>query len=84
LPTDVVGIAQDGSLIRESEMALYGVFGGETLVGYALDGFPIYGSNPGAATDHCGGMMVGGQYRYYLSPERDSVINCFAGVPVTL
>lgn len=84
LPQDVVGIATDGSLIRNNEVALYTVFGSETLVGYALDGFPIYGVNAGAATDACGGMMVGGIYRYYLSTDREHIIHCFSGTPATL
>lgn len=84
LPTEVVGIAQDGSLIKTSEFALYGVFGQETIVGYALDGFPIYGTNPSVVTDQCGGVVEAGQYRYYLSAERENLLNCFAGVPVKL
>ncbi len=81
--TDVIGIATDGSLIRNDEVGAYGVFGGSTLVGYALDGFPIYGAS-GGKTDVCGGAMVGGQYRYVVSKERQTIINCFAGVPVNL
>lgn len=83
LPTDVIGIAKDGSLIRNNEVGAYGVFGASTLVGYALDGFPIYGSSD-AKADVCGGMMVSGQYRYVVSSGRDTIINCFAGVPVSL
>ena len=83
LPSDVVGIAQDGSLIRNDEAGMYRVFGASTLVGYALDGFPIYGASD-SPTDSCGGTVVAGQYRYYLSAERDTVINCFAVNPVSL
>ena len=81
--SDVVGVAQDGSLIRNNEAGLYGVFGADTLVGYALDGFPIYGSS-GASTDSCGGMVVAGQYRYQLSPSRDVILNCFSAAPARL
>jgi hypothetical protein len=84
IPQDVVGIATDGSLIRNNEVALYTVFGSGTLVGYALDGFPIYGVNAGAATDACGGMIVGGIYRYYLSTDREHILHCFSGTPVSL
>ncbi len=83
LHSDVVGIATDGSLIRNNEQALYRVFGAETLVGYALDGFPIYGVST-AVTDECGGSSASGEYRYYLSAEREGVLGCFGGVPVTL
>jgi hypothetical protein len=81
--SDVIGIATDGSLIRNNEVGAYGVFGGGTLVGYALDGFPIYGVSEQKA-DICGGAMVGGQYRYVISSERATIINCFAGAPVAL
>jgi hypothetical protein len=80
---DVVGVAQDGSLIRNGEVGLYGIFGAETLIGYALDGFPIYGTSP-TQGDTCGGVMVAGQYRYHLSVERDTVLNCFSAPPVRL
>jgi hypothetical protein len=49
LSYDVVGVALDGSLIRNNEHSLYQVFGSETLIGYALDGFPIYGLNKSSA-----------------------------------
>lgn len=84
IPQDVVGIATDGSLIRNNEVALYTVFGSETLVGYALDGFPIYGVSTGGSVDACGGMIAGGMYRYYLSLEREYILNCFSGTPVSL
>jgi len=83
IATDVVGIALDGSLIRNNEHTLYQVFGADSLIGYALDGFPIYGvrSQP---TDVCGGSSVSGEYRYYLSTEREGVLGCFGGEPVSL
>lgn len=84
LPSDVIGIATDGSLIRNDEVGLYGIFGPETLVGYALDGFPIYGMDSTAATDECGGAVLGDSYRYVLSSERAVILNCFAGAPITL
>lgn len=83
LSSDIVGIAQDGSLIRNDEAALYGVFGPETQIGFALDGFPIYG-NSSAPTDSCGGMMTAGGYQYHLSSERETVLNCFSATPVSL
>jgi hypothetical protein len=83
LDGDVVGIAQDGSLIRNNEMGLYSVFGDNTLIGYARDGFPIYGVT-NTSTDVCGGVMVAGEYRYYLSEQRETVLNCFTAQPVSL
>lgn len=83
-PTDVVGIASDGSLIRNNEVRLYSVFGSETLVGYALDGFPIYGTSAGTTLDACGGTSELGQYRYFLDKERPQVLGCFSALPVEL
>jgi hypothetical protein len=83
ISSDVVGVAQDGSLIRNEEAGMYRVFGEGTLVGYALDGFPIYGASQ-TATDACGGALVAGQYRYLLSAERETVLNCFSATPISL
>jgi hypothetical protein len=83
LSSDVVGIAQDGSLIRHNESGLYSVFGESTLIGYALDGFPIYGVTD-VATDECGGVVLAGEYRYHLSETRDSVLQCFRATPTPL
>ncbi|MEZ4104409.1 MAG: hypothetical protein R3B60_03930 [Candidatus Paceibacterota bacterium] len=84
LANDIVGIALDGSLIRNDEQGVYGIFGKETLVGYALDGFPIYGLNDSVETDRCGGVVEAGQYRYYLSSDREGMIGCYSGLPVNL
>jgi hypothetical protein len=83
LSSDVVGIANDGSLIRNDEVGLYSIFGSETLLGYALDGFPIYGAGI-ETTDTCGGVMAASGYRYELSAQRSTIINCFAAAPVLL
>lgn len=83
IQTDVIGIANDGSLIRNDEAGLYGVFNSDTQIGYALDGLPIHG-NGNVRGDACGGRIVAGQYRYELSAERDSVLTCFAAPPASL
>lgn len=83
IPSDVIGIARDGSLIRNNTVGVYAIFGSDTLVGYALDGFPIYGSGT-SATDSCGGLTLGGQYRYQISADRQTIINCYSGVAVQL
>lgn len=81
--SDVVGIAQDGSLIRNSEVGIYGVFGSATIVGYALDGFQIRGVSD-VKGDACGGAVIDGQYVYVLSSERETILNCFKGLPANL
>lgn len=82
LSSDIIGVALDGSLIRNTEVGLYGIFSAKTLLGYALDGFPIYGTGQ-VQTDQCGGRVVGGQYRYELSKEREALISCYSGIPQT-
>ena len=81
LPNDIVGIATDGSLIRNGDLALYKVFSGTTEIGYSLDGYPIYGVTSGVETDSCGGAMVAGAYRYLVDAKRGAILTCFAGIP---
>ena len=83
ISSDVIGIATDGSLIRNNEAGVYGIFGSNTLVGWALDGFPIYGSSA-AAGDACGGVMAAEGYRYQISAQRDTIIHCFSATPIRL
>jgi len=83
ISTDIIGIATDGSLIRNDEAGVYGIFDNATLVGYALDGFPIYGS-AAAAGDACGGVMTAQGYRYQISPQRDTIIHCYSANPIRL
>jgi hypothetical protein len=82
--TDVIGVALDGSLMRQNEVALYSIFGAESLLGYALDGFPVYGSFGAPPLDECGGAVVSGQYRYFLDADRPTLITCFSDTPVSL
>lgn len=84
LSSAVVGIALDGSLINNSDYTAYKVFGAETLIGYALDGFPIYGLNTVTKTDQCGGVNQDGQYKYYLSNDREGILGCFSSEPINL
>lgn len=83
IPSDVIGITKHGSLIRNHEIAAYKTYDSNTLIGYALDGFPIYGASQ-TKTDTCGGVAMGGQYRYYIHPERSTILSCFAGKPASL
>ncbi|MCA9365801.1 hypothetical protein KC723_02810 [Candidatus Kaiserbacteria bacterium] len=81
---DVIGVALDGSLIRNGDYTAYTIFEKHTHIGYALDGFPIYGRADDVVLDTCGGAMVGTAYRYYLSSDREGMIACFSGVPVQI
>ena len=83
ISSDVIGIANDGSLIRNDELGLYSVFSSDTRIGYALDGFAIYGTG-NAPVDQCGGRVQSGQYRYELQAGGEFIISCFAAAPVRL
>lgn len=83
IASDVIGIATDGSLIRNAEAGVYGIFDSTTLVGWALDGFPIYGS-AATAGDACGGVMAVDGYRYQISPDRETILNCYSAAPIRL
>jgi len=78
--SDIVGVTLGGSLLLNSEANLYKAFSSNTLIGYALDGFPVYGTGT-SLTDGCGGISVEGQYRYELSADRETIINCFSDRP---
>lgn len=82
--SDVIGISKSGALIRNSEVLAYSGFGVGILVGYALDGFPIYGGAHSGAVDVCGGAIVGGQYRYFVASGNETIINCYSGTPISL
>jgi len=84
LSNDIVGIALQGSLMRNEEDKIYKIFGSETLIGYALDGYPIYGLDNNIVTDSCGGTSAFGSYRYYLKDNRAGLIGCFSGTPISL
>lgn len=83
VPSDVVAVSGQGSLIRNNEVGLYSLFGGDTLIGYALDGWPVYGVTE-RELDECGGALVGGEYRYYLDAEAEFILNCFVSLPTNL
>lgn len=81
---DIVAISQTGVVIRNSDYLKYQNTGESTLLGYTIDGFPLYGRTNSITTDACGGAVIDGSYRYYLSEERKGVLSCFAGIPVAL
>lgn len=81
---DIVAISQTGVVIRNSDYTKYQSVGEATLIGYTIDGFPLYGRTNSITTDSCGGAMIDGGYRYYISAERKGVLGCFAGIPVAL
>jgi len=80
MSSEIIGVTAAGSLLFNNDIVLYRQTGAETLIGYALDGFPIYGAYSGA-TDSCGGYDTGAGYRYVVSPQDATLIECFVGSP---
>lgn len=76
VPGEIVGVTTSGSLMFNNDARLYRNRGSEELLGYARDGYPIYGLYQGQ-TDECGGYVASGGYRYSISAERDYIIGCF-------
>lgn len=77
---EVVGVTVQGELIHNYDAQLYATTHSEELLGYARDGFPIYGVYEGEV-DACGGYQHSNGYRYTLTKERDVVLNCFFNTP---
>nr|XP_054773308.1 uncharacterized protein LOC129281390 [Lytechinus pictus] len=57
-----------------------------TIIGVALDGFPIYGPNDengnelySADLDACHGRYVDGNYRYHITEDFPYILGCFHG-----
>lgn len=85
LPSSAIGVTPDGSLIMNDEARRFAQVSSHTLVGYARDGYPIYGTASEASLDSCGGTDSSGSYRYYLSEKSSEygIITCFHGTPGT-
>ncbi len=80
LDSEIIGVTPSGGLIFNTDAVLYANVPSTSLIGYARDGFPIYGAYSGS-TDECGGYEIGGQYRYSLSADRNFLIGCFKATP---
>lgn len=84
LPSDVIGITTTGGLLTNNDVSRYSIASELTLIGYALDGLPIYGVRTDAShLDSCGGESGSLGYRYYLRSGENFVLGCFAGTPAT-
>lgn len=84
ISADVVAVSLSGAPIHNKDYTNYAGSGEGALIGYTLDGYPLFGQSSTIETDACGGALIDGVYRYYLSPERKSVLNCFAGIPANI
>ena len=84
LSSNVVGVSSYGSLIS-NQSASVSNYEPLQLIGYALDGFPIYGPRLDDTTlDECGGLLSPTGYQYHVRNNEDFVLACFAGVPINI
>jgi len=81
LPSEIIGVTTEGSLMFNSDAILYHTRNQDELLGYARDGFPIYGNYKGE-TDECGGYNHAIGYRYTISDNRNYTIGCFGAQPM--
>ncbi len=80
VPSEVVGVTGSGILLLNSDAAIWRNVDSESLIGYARDGYPIYGRYEGEV-DECGGYLSGTGYRYSIGAERPFMIGCFKATP---
>jgi hypothetical protein len=82
LSHEIVGVALDGSLIKNDDAGRFSGMPAAGLVGYALDGFPIYGpTTDSSVLDTCGGGDTGSGYAYHLRIGENFVLGCYAAQP---
>lgn len=85
LPDMTIGITTTGQPLSNSAGMLYQTYAAADIVGYARDGFPIYGPVlDESGLDSCGGLYAGGQYQYHVRAGTADILSCFAGVPADL
>ncbi len=78
--SQVIGVNIDGSLLMNQDTSLNSERGPDDLIGYARDGFPIFGVYEGE-TDECGGYQHVQGYRYSIGTNRDFILGCYVGIP---
>lgn len=83
VPSEVIGVSERGMLLFNRDMRAYSSVPENVRIGYARDGFPIYGVYSGEV-DQCGGYEHPTGYRYTVSPEREYVIGCYVAEPQAL
>lgn len=80
LPSEVVGVTNTGVMIFNAEIKQWLSVPANTLIGYARDGYPIYGSYEGEV-DVCGGYDHPAGYRYTIGRDRPYLLGCFTATP---
>jgi len=82
VPSEVVGVTKTGILMFNGDVNSYREVGPDTHIGFARDGFPIYGVYTGEV-DTCGGYDHPQGYRYTISLENNYILGCYVGSPAS-
>lgn len=77
---EIVGITAQGGLLFNSDAAAYVNKNPDSLIGYARDGYPVYGPYTGQV-DECGGYTAAGGYRYAINSIDKKVLGCYRATP---
>lgn len=80
VPSEVIGVTSGGTMMFNTDASIWLNVDQNTLVGYARDGYPIYGRYDGEL-DVCGGYDHPAGYRYSVSSDRSYIIGCFTATP---
>ena len=80
VPSEVIGVSDRGVLMFNGDMRAYRSVPADTRIGYARDGYPIYGVYEGEV-DACGGYDHPTGYRYTVSATREYVVGCYVATP---
>ncbi|MFT5036800.1 MAG: hypothetical protein ACI9VM_000365 [Candidatus Azotimanducaceae bacterium] len=82
LDSEVIGIALDGTVIKNNETWKFRGAASSTLIGYSRDGIGIHGAGVDETLlDSCGGYDTGSGYQYHLREKELFILGCFAASP---
>jgi hypothetical protein len=77
-----VGVSLGGVLLYNNTAFSYVTYNENEQIGYARDGFPIYGVTTDIeGLDECGGKQTLNGYRYYLRDNDKDILKCYGGTP---
>lgn len=82
VPSTIVGVTMNGTPLFNSNPTVWSAVAANTQIGYARDGYPIYGSYAGPV-DECGGYQAPDGYRYVISPTQPYIVGCYHATPMS-
>lgn len=84
LPDTLVGVTSAGRPLVNTTASQFNSVPATSLVGYARDGFSIYGPLADSSVlDSCGGYYnAAGVYQYHIRANEPFILGCYAGIPI--